>query len=181
MPRVSDELLRREVGRYSGSLHSDLALDLQDARRELAEIQGAVAYAHGRLERYAHGRLEREAACPQPEHMADSLRMLADERAAWIEVAIEHNQQCAQLNPTSKPRHPQQEACSECRTHHPNGWACPKLLAATERELAEALEKIVLLNRFCEAAGAEAYAMENGMESVGQACAFLISDAEAKP
>ncbi len=29
----------------------------------------------------------------------EALRMLADERAAWIEMAIEHNKQCKQLNP----------------------------------------------------------------------------------
>ena len=40
----------------------------------------------------------------------------------------------------TKPRFPTQPVCSECKTHHPNGWACPKELSAARRELAK-LEK----------------------------------------
>ncbi len=50
--------------------------------------------------KFAHERLEPESDCPLWEHMAESLRQLADESAGWMEVAVEHNVQCEQLNGT---------------------------------------------------------------------------------
>jgi hypothetical protein len=61
-----------------------------EAVRERNALGEAAAFAHGRLESNSKG-------CPLPEHMAESLKALADERARWIEVAIDHNKQCAQL------------------------------------------------------------------------------------
>ena len=52
-------------------------------REKVETLEGSIAYAHGRL--------EKEEACPTPETIAESLRALADERAAWIEVAIDAN------------------------------------------------------------------------------------------
>ncbi len=57
----------------------------------IEELENAIAYAHGRL--------DESGGCAESKDMAKSLRQLADERAAWIEVAVEHNKQCKQLNP----------------------------------------------------------------------------------
>ena len=65
--------------------------ELDKAYERMDELEGAIAYAHGRL--------CKEDPCPTSEDMAESLRELADERAGWIEVAIDHNKQCKQLNP----------------------------------------------------------------------------------
>ena len=59
--------------------------------KHIESLENAIAYAHGRL--------ETELACPPPEKMPEGLRALADDLAGWVEVAIEHNKQCAQLNP----------------------------------------------------------------------------------
>ncbi len=39
-------------------------------------------------------------------------------------------------------RWPKQGVCKECRTHHPNGWACPKELKAAKARIAQ-LERSV--------------------------------------
>lgn len=57
---------------------------------ENAELEQAIAFAIGRLESDSDG-------CPPLNQLAISLRKLANERAAWIEVVIEHNKQCQQL------------------------------------------------------------------------------------
>ncbi|MEE9382876.1 MAG: hypothetical protein V3V08_05620 [Nannocystaceae bacterium] len=56
----------------------------EEARERVAELEGAIAFAIGRL----HGG---EEGCPESKVLAQELRMLASERAGWIEVAVDAN------------------------------------------------------------------------------------------
>lgn len=51
--------------------------------QRIEELELAIAYAAGRL--------EQSEGCPTRDKMPEALRMLADERAAWIEVAVDAN------------------------------------------------------------------------------------------
>ncbi len=78
---------------YDKDFVNGLRAELKLKRKHIEELETAIAFAHGRL--------ESDVACPPSNLMAHSLRMLADERAGWIEVAVDHNKQCKQLKETS--------------------------------------------------------------------------------
>ena len=56
---------------------------IESQAKRIEELEIAIAYAHGRL--------EASEGCPQSDKLAESLRMLADNTAAWIEVAVASN------------------------------------------------------------------------------------------
>ena len=69
-----------------------------------------------------------------------------------------------------KPRWSTQAVCTECKTHHPNGWACPKELAALREKLREQAETLERANTLVRASRREGNALREKLEKAGEVC-----------
>lgn len=122
---------REMMGNMAGDCVRDLCTALREAWKERDELREAIAFAHGRLESESEG-------CPPPEKMAESLRMLADERAGWIEVAIGHNKQCGQLQGkptvTTEVEHLRAQLAEAQRDSERLEWLCRLIADRLEEE-----------------------------------------------
>jgi len=85
--------------RYDQGFAAGIQAKMKLKNKRIDELETAIVFAIGRLEPESQG-------CPQSGDLADELHKLADERAAWIEVAVEHNKQCKQLNPAADEGEP---------------------------------------------------------------------------
>ena len=92
--------------RYDQGFAAGIQAKMKLKNKRIDELETAIVFAIGRLEPESQG-------CPQSGDLADELHKLADERAAWIEVAVEHNKQCKQLNPAADEEFDRNASISE--------------------------------------------------------------------
>jgi len=104
MPTNGYTCVRCQASCTRGDGHFEICPDRREVRLEaenklqakrIEALEGAIAYALGRLEPESEG-------CPNSSELPGALRALADERAAWVEVAVEANKSLAALRATAE-------------------------------------------------------------------------------
>ena len=87
--------LRYSYGDATQEEQENAADRIESQTKRIEALEGAIAYALGRLEPESEG-------CPNSSELPGALRALADERAAWVEVAVEANKSLAALRATAE-------------------------------------------------------------------------------